>query len=195
MMLKIGSKIVPCTFILHTREDIILDPRQSSRKTPHQLLTDYRRLREKERKRIADQERAKYIVHDLDSNAEHTSFLPRVSLNLILGAVRAIHSHSGVRHADSWLKIPILYLFWKSYNYFKRTNSANTNLAMNFVNQLEDYLRDLGAEARKNHPGASLMSAKFSTLSWSTIMLTSTITHSLTFDRVSFLVIFKNLFA
>ena len=141
------------------------------------------------------QERANYIVHDLDSNVEHTSFLPRVSLNLILGAVRTIHSHSGVRHTDSWLKIPILYLFWKSYNYFKRTNSANTNLAMNFVNQLEDYLRDLGAEARKNNPGASLMSAKFSTLSWSTIMLTSTITHSLTFDRVSFLVIFKNLFA
>ena len=26
---------------------------------------------------------------------------------------------------------------------------------MNFVNQLEDHLRDLGAEARKNHPGAS----------------------------------------
>jgi hypothetical protein len=24
---------------------------------------------------------------------------------------------------------------------------------MNFVNQLEDYLRDLGAEARKKHPG------------------------------------------
>ena len=25
---------------------------------------------------------------------------------------------------------------------------------MNFVAQLEDYLRDLGAEARKKHPGA-----------------------------------------
>ena len=24
---------------------------------------------------------------------------------------------------------------------------------MNFVNQLEEYLRDLGAEARKKHPG------------------------------------------
>ena len=28
---------------------------------------------------------------------------------------------------------------------------------MNFVNQLEDYLRDLGAEARKKHPGAFQM--------------------------------------
>jgi hypothetical protein len=26
---------------------------------------------------------------------------------------------------------------------------------MNFVAQLEDYLRDLGAEARKKHPGKS----------------------------------------
>mmetsp|Transcript_41639 Transcript_41639/g.46396 ORF Transcript_41639/g.46396 Transcript_41639/m.46396 type:complete len:1796 (+) Transcript_41639:255-5642(+) len=29
---------------------------------------------------------------------------------------------------------------------------------MNFVNQLEDHLRDLGAEARKNHPGVKLAS-------------------------------------
>jgi hypothetical protein len=29
---------------------------------------------------------------------------------------------------------------------------------MNFVNQLEDYLRDLGAEARKKHPGRSCAS-------------------------------------
>jgi hypothetical protein len=35
---------------------------------------------------------------------------------------------------------------------------------MNFVNQLEDYLRDLGAEARKNHPGAFLLKAKRSAL-------------------------------
>ena len=27
---------------------------------------------------------------------------------------------------------------------------------MNFVAQLEDYLRDLGAEARKKHPGKSI---------------------------------------
>ena len=37
----------------------------------------------------------------------------------------------------------------KVSNHYNNINLGN----MNFVAQVEDHLRDLGAEARKNHPG------------------------------------------